>query len=52
MKLFSSIEVNRYQMVLSCQARVTVMSCFVHKVIRAFKSIDHLCINPILRPVI
>ena len=24
-------------------------SCFVYKVIRDLKSIDHLCINPILR---
>ena len=32
---------------LSCQPRVTVMSCFVYKVIRDLESIDHLCINPI-----
>ena len=30
--------------VLSCQPRVTVTSCFVHKVIRDLESIDHLCI--------
>ena len=34
---------------LSCQPRVTVMSCFVYKVIRDLESIDHLCINPIHR---
>ena len=34
---------------LSCQPRVTVTSCFVYKVIRVLWSIDHLCINPILR---
>ena len=30
-------------LVLSCQPRVTVMSCFVYKVIRHLESIDHLC---------
>ena len=34
--------------VLSCQPRVTVMSCFVYEVIRDLESMDHLCINPIL----
>ena len=34
---------------LSCQPRVTVTSCFVYKVIMDLYSIDHLCINPILR---
>ena len=33
---------------LSCQPRVTVTTCFVYKVIRGLESIDHLCINPIL----
>ena len=28
---------------------LTVTSCFVYKVIRDIESIDHLCINPILR---
>ena len=36
-------------MLLSCQPRVRVTSCFVYKVIRALESIDHLCINPIRR---
>ena len=37
-------------LVLSCQPRVTVTSCFVFKVIRDLESIDHhLCINPIHR---
>ena len=31
------------------QPRVTVMSCFVNKVIRDLESIDYLCINPIRR---
>ena len=35
--------------VLSCQPRVTVMSCLVYKVIRDLESIYHLCINPIRR---
>ena len=35
--------------ILSCQARVTVTSCFVYKVIRNLESIFHLCINPICR---
>ena len=34
---------------LSCQPRVTVTSCFVYRVTRDLKSIDHLCINPIQR---
>ena len=38
-----------YKQLLSCQPRVTVTSCFVYKVIRELESIDHLCINPILR---
>ena len=37
------------QNLLSCQQGVTVMSCFVYKVIRDLKLIDHLCINPICR---
>ena len=36
-----------YIHILSCQPRVTVMSCFVYKVIRDLESIDHSCINPI-----
>ena len=36
-------------LLLSCQPRVTVTSCFVYKVIRDLQSIDHLCINPIRR---
>ena len=35
--------------VLSYQPRVTVMSCFLYKVIRDLFSIDYLCNNPILR---
>ena len=35
-----------YRALLSCQPRVTVMSCFVYKVIRDLETIDHLCINP------
>ena len=34
---------------LSYQLRVTVMSCFVYKVIWDLESIDHLCINPFRR---
>ena len=34
---------------LSCQPRVKVTSCFVYIVIRDLYSIDHLCINPIRR---
>ena len=34
---------------LSCQPRVTVTSCFVYTVIRDLESIYHLCINPICR---
>ena len=30
---------------LSCQPRVTVTSCFVYKVIRDLESVDHLCIR-------
>ena len=37
------------KVLLSCQPKVTVTTCFVYKVIRDFKSMDHLCINPILR---
>ena len=36
-------------MLLSCQPRVTVTSCFVYKVIRDLESIDHVYINPIRR---
>ena len=36
-------------MVLSCQPRVTVTSCYVYTVIRDLQSIYHLCINPIRR---
>ena len=36
-------------LLLSCQPRVTVISCFVYKVIRDLQLIDHLCINPICR---
>ena len=32
---------------VSCQSRVTVMSCFVYRVIRDLQSIDHMIINPI-----
>ena len=35
--------------VLSCQPRLTVTSCFVYKVITDLESIDHLCMNPIRR---
>ena len=42
---------NTYESLLSCQPRVTVASCFVYKVIRELKSIDHLCINPIRRKI-
>ena len=38
----------QYQL-LSHQPRVTVTSYFVYKVIRDLESIDHLCINPIIR---
>ena len=34
---------------LSCQPRVTVMSCFVCILIGDLSLIDHLCINPIRR---
>ena len=34
---------------LSCQPKVTVTSCFVYKVIRDSESIDYLCIDPIHR---
>ena len=37
------------RIVLSCQPRVTVTSCFVYKVIRNLELIDHGCINPIRR---
>ena len=36
-------------LILSCQPRVTVVSCFAYKVIMDLSSIDHLCINPIRR---
>ena len=36
-------------LLLSCKPRVTVISCFVYKVIRGLKWIDHLCINSIHR---
>ena len=36
-------------LLLSCQPRVTVTSCFDYKFIRNLASIYHLCINPILR---
>ena len=36
-------------LLLSCQPRVTVTSCFVYKVIRDLESIYHLSINPIHR---
>ena len=42
-KLFS-----HFSQLLSSQPRVTVTSCIVYKIIRDLKSIDHLCINPIL----
>ena len=38
-----------FVILLSCQPRVTVTSCFVNKVIRDLESLDHLCINPIRR---
>ena len=37
------------QLLLSCQPRVTLTSCFVYKVIRDLLSIYHVCINPIPR---
>ena len=37
-----------HHVLLSCQPRVTVTSCFVYKVISDLESIDHLCINPSL----
>ena len=36
-----------HALLLSCQPRVTVTSCFVYKVIWGLEPIDHLCINPI-----
>ena len=36
-------------LLMFCQPRVTVTSCFVYIVIRDLESIDHLCINPIHR---
>ena len=36
-------------LLLSCQPRVTLASCFAYKVIRDLESIDHLCIYPIRR---
>ena len=38
-----------HRILLSCQPRVTVTSCFVYKVIRDQESIDRLCMNPIRR---
>ena len=50
---FSSAQWNHIDkemaLLLSCQPGVTVTSCFVYKVIRDLCSLDHLCINPILR---
>ena len=43
---YSFLDINKAT-VLSCQPRVTVMSCFVYIVIRDLQSTDHLCINPI-----
>ena len=37
------------KLLLSCQPRATVASCFVYKVIKYVLSLDHLCINPIRR---
>ena len=39
----------QYRLLLSCQSRVMVTSCFVYKVIRDLEWIDHLFINPIRR---
>ena len=38
-----------FLVLLLCQSRVTVTSCFVYKVIRDLESINHVCINPIHR---
>ena len=46
-KEFGYKQVSR--ILLSCQPRVTVTSCFVYKVIRDLESTDYLCINPIHR---
>ena len=44
----TSNETNMHMyMVLACQPRMTVTSCFVYIVIRDLYLIDHLCINPI-----
>ena len=40
------IYLSNQKLLLSCQQLVTVTSCFVYKVIRVLRSIDHLCINP------
>ena len=45
--MISINEFRREKILLSCQPRVTVTSCFVYKVIMDLESIDHLCINPI-----
>ena len=34
-------------LLLSCQPRVTVRSCYVYTFIRDLESIEHSCINPI-----
>ena len=39
----------RVILLLFCQPRVTVTSCFVYKTIWDLESIDHLSINPIRR---
>ena len=46
---YKEIHVHNYMYILSRQARFTVASCFLYKVIRDLESIDHLCINPIHR---
>ena len=47
--LCSNVHVVLNVILLSCQPRVTVRSCFVNTFIRDLESIDHLCINPIRR---
>ena len=49
MILNGEVNTTSFHLLLSCQHRVTVMSCFVYKVSRDLESIDHLCINPILK---
>ena len=46
-KEFGYKQVSR--ILLSCQPRVAMTSCFVYKVFRDLDLIDHLCINPIRR---